>query len=283
MSMCVSGLRWVSPPRGLGRRSVSIYRLYSTRYIETVKIAHLPVTAEKRPEIASDPRADGLLAAANPSLYWRVPYNCCTATERQFGPARARKDVERYRKNGPDATTEALIRAIGAAGGPARSLLDIGAGIGVLHHELLSRGVEEAVHVEVSASYISEAMAESRLRGNADRVRFVHGDFVEVATGVPDADIVALDRVVCCYPDFEPLLRLSAARCRYLFALSYPRDGRLVKAGNALENVGRRLRRNPFRTFVHPTSRVEAVLEEMGLSRHAYEATFVWQIVVFTR
>jgi 16S rRNA A1518/A1519 N6-dimethyltransferase RsmA/KsgA/DIM1 with predicted DNA glycosylase/AP lyase activity len=38
-----------------------------------------------------------------------------------------------------------------------RTLLDIGAGIGVLHHELLERGVGRAVHLEAAAAYVAAA------------------------------------------------------------------------------------------------------------------------------
>jgi hypothetical protein len=34
----------------------------------------------------------------------------------------------------------------------------------------------------------------------------MHGDFVDVGPQIPSAAIVTLDRVICCYPSFEPLL-----------------------------------------------------------------------------
>jgi hypothetical protein len=36
--------------------------------------------------------------------------------------------------------------------------------------------------------------------------------------------VVTLDRVVCCYPDAETLLRAAAQRARKLVAFTYPRD-----------------------------------------------------------
>lgn len=43
-------------------------------------------------------------------------------------------------------------------------------------------------------------------------MRFVHGDFVEIARDVPAADIVALDRVIRCYPDMEAMVARASLR-----------------------------------------------------------------------
>ncbi len=44
------------------------------------------------------------------------------------------------------------------------------------------------------------------------------GDFVEVAGSIQPADIVTLDRVICCYPDVERLVGLSSQRATRLAA-----------------------------------------------------------------
>ena len=45
---------------------------------------------------------------------------------------------------------------------------------------------------------------EARDAGLLDRIDFVDGDFVRRAAETDEADIVTLDRVVCCYPDATP-------------------------------------------------------------------------------
>ena len=102
--------------------------------------------------------------------------------------------------------------------------LDIGAGIGVLHHELLDRGTRSAVHVEVARAYVDAARRESERRGHAERVKFLHGDLLALGPSVDSADLVTLDRVVCCYAALEPLVRLSAEKARRYYALSFPHD-----------------------------------------------------------
>jgi hypothetical protein len=44
-----------------------------------------------------------------------------------------------------------------------------------------------------------------------------------------------------------------------------------------------RLRRIPFRVFVHPTQEVEAVVSRQGLKRRFYRQTLIWQVVVYAR
>jgi magnesium-protoporphyrin O-methyltransferase len=116
-----------------------------------------------------------------------------------------------------------------------------------------------------------------------ERVHYYHGNFVDLAGEIAPADIVTLDRVICCYHDMENLVGLSAARARKLYGLVYPRDTWWVKLGLELQNIYFRFRRSPFRTFTHPVRAVEAILSKNGLKRAYYRGTLVWQVVVYTR
>jgi hypothetical protein len=51
----------------------------------------------------------------------------------------------------------------------------------------------------------------------------MHGDFIDLAEQVPEADAVTLDRVVCCYPDATTLVGASARKARRVYGLVYPR------------------------------------------------------------
>jgi len=71
-------------------------------------------------------------------------------------------------------------------------------------------------------------------------------------------------RVICCYPAFEMLLRKALGHAERYFAYSYPRDRWYVRAVIAGENSVRRLKRNPFRAFVHPVTRMPQTIERAG-------------------
>ena len=121
----------------------------------------------------------------------------------------AKRDLESYRKKGPGPTARLLRDLLVATGTVGGVLLDVGSGVGGLSFELLERGVERAVAVDASAAYLAAATQEATRRNRLRAVDFVHGDFVDVGTQIPPATVVTLDRVVCCYPAFEPLLNES--------------------------------------------------------------------------
>ena len=104
-----------------------------------------------------------------------------------------------------------------------------------------------------------------------------------VAPHVAPADVVTLDRVVCCYALMEPLLRLSAERCRRLYGLVYPRDRWLARAIVGVQNVFRRLWRNPFRSYVHPVVAMDALIRSLGFTVRHQVRTFAWEVSVYEK
>lgn len=207
----------------------------------------------------------------------------CNGCDSQFGAEHAINDLKRYRENGPDRTTQLLLNALVREDLRDATLLDIGAGIGVIHHELLSEGVRSATHVDATDANIGAAQQEAARRGHVDRVDFRQGDFVELSSEIPAADIVTLDRVICCYPNMEQLVSASAAKARRFYGAVYPRDRWLNKAWVTLENFARRILGNPFRTFVHPVAAIDELLRRNGLRRRSAHDTFVWRVAVYAR
>lgn len=200
-----------------------------------------------------------------------------------FDRATAEADLERYRRNGPDRTTRLLLDMIRARGVRGASVLDIGGGIGVVDHELLEDGAERAVLVDASAPALDAARDEGRRRSHLDRLEIVNGDFVARASAIEPADIVTLDRVVCCYPDMLSLVRLSASRARALYGLVLPRDRALIRWGLRVMNVWFRIRGLTYRAFAHPNHRVDAIVEEAGLRPRSETRTFFWRVVLYER
>jgi len=211
---------------------------------------------------------------------------CCgaSACESQFDRKRAARELKSYRAHGPaNATTRAMIHLLRRAGVERSTLLDIGGGVGAIQYDLLEAGAREATAVDASTAYQEAAREEAERRGVSARIQFLLGDFVTLAPQVPAADIVTLDRVVCCYPDMEPLVRLSAERCRKFYGLSYPRYRWPVRAVVRIENAFRRLFRNPFRSFVHSPAVMDRLLTGLGFTLQSKVRTFAWEIVVYAR
>jgi magnesium-protoporphyrin O-methyltransferase len=212
---------------------------------------------------------------------------CCAsfgdAVERQFSRKKAAKDLARYLAKGPESTTRLFLAALPQAGPLHGRLLDVGSGIGALTFELLERGLTSSVGVDLSSAHVETASKEASRRSQSDSTRFVQGDFVDMASQLPTADIVALDRVVCCCPEFERLFDESLRHAIRYFAFSYPRDLWYVRTWVGLENLVRRITRNTFRSFVHPVSAMENVIHRSGFTRLSQTCTRTWCAGVYAR
>jgi 2-polyprenyl-3-methyl-5-hydroxy-6-metoxy-1,4-benzoquinol methylase len=208
----------------------------------------------------------------------------CEAVDRQFDRRIAQRDLRRFLRRGPEPTTRHIQAALAVVPlPPDRTLLDVGGGIGGLHHMLLDRGFARAIHVDISEAYLATAAAEAQRRGHAGRVIFRQGDFSSIAATLPRADVVTLDRVVCCDPDFARLLAAAADRARCAVAFSYPRPRWLVRAFVATTNAARRLVGRAFRGYLHPPAAMAAVLERSGFRRSSMGGTWVWAVELFLR
>jgi magnesium-protoporphyrin O-methyltransferase len=210
---------------------------------------------------------------------------CCDRRcyEEQFDEQRAAEDLERYRRKGPDRTTRLLLEALKRVGVRGASLLDVGAGIGVVHHELLEQGAANAVHVDAAPAYIAAARQEAKRRGHVGRVEFIEGDFVALSDRAAEADVVTLDRVVCCYPNAPSLIAASARKARRWYGAVYPRDSWLQRMIFSFENFRRRRSGSAFRTYVHALPVIEEAMRAAGLSPAVVRDTVLWRIVVYAR
>ena len=207
----------------------------------------------------------------------------CRGIEDMFGHRMAQRQLRQYRRKGPGKVTRWLIDAVAVDGVEGRTFLDIGGGVGAIQHELMDRGAAGGTSADASPAYLAAARAEAEARGYADRVTYLDGDFVERAAEIEPADMVTLDRVVCCYPDMPAMLGAAAPLARRALGLVLPRRIWFIRAGVTLVNLIQRLRRHPFRVFVHDPDEVAAVLKRHGLSRRYLRDGFLWRVVVFAR
>jgi magnesium-protoporphyrin O-methyltransferase len=188
-----------------------------------------------------------------------------------------------YRRKGPAKQTKLILEAIRSLGIKDGALLDVGGGIGAIHHELLKDVAREATHVDASSAYLKEAREETARRGNTERVQFIHADFTDVASNLPPADLVTLDRVVCCYPDYRSLLKAAADHSRRVIALTYPRETWYMRIGFIVMNFFQRLMKDPFRVFLHPVSEMESLLKKEGFVKITVQRLFIWEMALYQR
>jgi magnesium-protoporphyrin O-methyltransferase len=163
------------------------------------------------------------------------------------------------------------------------TLLDIGGGVGGIQHALIDFGAEHATHVDASSAYVHAAQEEAIRREIDNRITFLQGDFVDLVENIPPADIVTLDRVVCCYDDMQALVRLSAEKAGKLYGLVFPRDLWLIRVLLPVANFFLSLTGTPFRIFIHRTEQVDQIVKEQGLEPFYYKKAGFWQILVYNR
>ena len=73
----------------------------------------------------------------------------------------AQEDLDHWCCRGPRGETQELLDAILAEGVAGATLLDIGAGVGIVHVSLLEAGAASAVDVDASRDYLAAARAEA--------------------------------------------------------------------------------------------------------------------------
>lgn len=200
-----------------------------------------------------------------------------------FNDRAARDELRNYRRDGATGTTRTLIEALTAQGVEGASVIDVGAGVGIVGFELLDAGAQRLTDIDASHAYLAAARSEAERRGLGDRAAFHFGDFVGLAPSLEPADVVALDRVVCCYGDAEALMAASAGRSRRLIGLVYPIDRWWIRLGIRFVNLALWIGRQSYRGFVHPVRVVDAQVRAAGFERIFLRRGWIWQVVVYRR
>ena len=204
----------------------------------------------------------------------------CQGIESMFDKKAAKRELKRYLKKGPSKTTKMLLDAVNKVGVQGLTFLDIGGGIGAIQHALLKWGALNGISIEASLAYIDLNKDEIDL---TEKVVFKHGDFTTIASDLDSADIVTLDKVICCYDDMDELVGLSSKLAQKIYAVVYPRDNWWTKLLLPIINFYPKIKGSSFRVFIHPTKQVEDIIIRNGLKRNYYNKRLFWQVAIFTR
>lgn len=176
-----------------------------------------------------------------------------------------------------------MLGTASAGGLQGARVLEIGGGVGAIQTELLEAGAERGEIVELVSAYEPYALELAREKGLEGRVSFRVQDLLESQETVETADVVVLNRVVCCSPEGVRLTAIAARLARRTLVLSFPRDRFLVKTGLRFVNATMRLMGRSFRVFVHPPPSLVAAAESEGLRLADSGQGFVWRFVTLRR
>ena len=191
--------------------------------------------------------------------------------------------ARRYRKRGLDRIARRIVSFVEQRGLSGASVLEIGGGVGEIQIELLKRGAERTLNLELSPAYEHEAGELLRAEGFASRGERRLHDIAVDPEAVEPADVVVLNRVVCCYPDYERLLTAAGAHAERLLVFSYPRRNVASRLVLGIQNTGFRLMRREFRVFAHPPPAMLGVLADRGLQVAFAHTGVAWHVTGLER
>lgn len=208
--------------------------------------------------------------------------NHCKDSHELFDRTKAEKQLRTYRQSGlPNKSTGLLIDGLKSLNLDGKTLLDVGGGVGMIQYELLSEGLSGATMVEASPAYLEVAQNEARQRGYADRISHRYGDFVELAPEISAADLVTLDRVICCYPHLQELVQASTAKAKRWYGVVYPKERWYNQLGERLANTYFWIRNMDFRLYVHAD--VDATIRAEGFAPFYEAGTILWRVALYER
>jgi magnesium-protoporphyrin O-methyltransferase len=199
-----------------------------------------------------------------------------------FDDKQARKDLKAYRRKGLDHLAGVIVEQLRPHVRGA-TVLEVGGGVGAIQIELLKAGAVASVNVEISDAYEDAAMDLASASGTSDSVQRVVGDFVAEADSLAAADVVVMNRVVCCYPDMAAMVGAAADKSTKALAMVFPRDRWFMRVVRAAIAGAMRFRRNPFRFYLHDPGHIVATASARGLEEVFSQRTAGWQAVVLER
>jgi hypothetical protein len=211
--------------------------------------------------------------------------DCCSPKGYRwvFSEKRAQAEAKQYRRRGLDPTSRRIAEFLKKQRLEGRTLLEVGGGIGAIQIELLKAGMTRAVNIELTPTYEEAANGLLREAGLEDRVERRVADFAQAAREVTAADIVILNRVVCCYPDMPKLVGAAAEHTRETLVLSVPKERWWTRAMLGIGDLALRAARREFQVFLHSPDKIIATAGRHGLKPVLNRTGFFWQVISLGR
>lgn len=215
--------------------------------------------------------------------------NCCPPApindlNTHFDQAVAEEDALDYRENGLNSRGEKMLAYLDLAGVGLNSALDIGCGSGALHHELLLRNlVKKVIAMDASEAFLAAAASNAKEMSLSERVEYQLEDFALSTEKTAPANLVLMDRVLCCYPDVEGLLKPAIDKSQQYLVISYPRDAFWVRLYYRWRALVKALRRSAFRLYYHEPQRIRQLVIAGGMQLVDEAKEDFWQIDIYKR
>ena len=211
-----------------------------------------------------------------------IEEHCCGA-DLFFNKKTADKKYSQYLKNGPSRVTAKMIQQLNNQSVAGKSLIDVGGGIGALQWWFLQKGGGMTTDIDASSGYLKQAQNHAIDNNWQDKTQFIMGDCTAVYDQLESPDYITLDKVVCCYPNYQEILAATCEKSLSYISLSYPMDGIISQIIRRFGDLFFMLSNNPYRPYVHPVKDIRAVFATNGYQRISYELAFPWHVETYVK
>jgi SAM-dependent methyltransferase len=191
---------------------------------------------------------------------------------------------DRYKNKGLSRSSKLLLKFILDGNAQDKVILDLGCGAGGLSIELLKHGAQTSIGFDVSPRMIEAATELARATGFETRAKFQEGN--AAIADLPRSDIVVMDKVMCCYSEWRPLLENAMKASNGMIAFTVPRDEGITKLPFRLAlriaNYFQK-RREGVLFYLHPLGTIDKTLRESGYKRRKKQASRFWLVFLYSR
>jgi hypothetical protein len=78
-------------------------------------------------------------------------------------------------------------------------------------------------------------------------------------------------------------LKTASEHSRTAIAMTYPLEVWYMQIGLSVINFLQKLRRDPFRVFLHPVDEMDKLLTAQGFKRTSLKRLFAWEMALYQR
>lgn len=178
-----------------------------------------------------------------------------------------------------------LIRGIRELGIKGRTVLEVGCGPGDLTRELIRQGATRALGIDLAEQTLNVARKRAAEEQLSDRVEYRVGNGAKER--LEPHDVVVLDKVICCYPDWRELIDNTSTAAASLYGFIIPRSdgvtGFFIRAFLGLGNIFLRIRKCGFRPYVHDYRQIHNHMGERLFDRKLLSRGPIWMTAVYAR
>ena len=198
----------------------------------------------------------------------------------RFFDRESRRMKDRHEKKGLPKSAQEHAMAIASAS--AKTALEVGCGPGTLMSELLDKGVEKVIGIDLSEKMCEIATQQLTEEGHPkDRFEVKKCSFLEYEPQ-EKIDAISLHRVMCCHPAAKQMVRHSAELYPKLVVNTMPRDWKLIKV--ILKPITWIAdRKGAYRPYLHSQDEIDKEFHKNGYEILHRKKGKIWVTTIYVR